>query len=170
MRIWILVIYVENTMRYQLSHKILDKSKGELHIITINYIPYCILHSKLFKCTFCTLNYYFCYTLHLDVKVFFFFSLSLSLSFWIKVKLYMSGVVVHTPQQLREDLLRFSLFPSFIIWKNQKERNLNSSDIYIYIYIYFAGFFEKSLLIYLSMKKLMDASLDLIVIRLWYSY
>ena len=70
----------------------------------------------------------------------------------------MSGVVVHTPLQLREDLLRFSLFPSFIIWKNQKERNLNSSDIYIYIY--FAGFFEKSSLIYLSMKKLMDASLD----------
>ena len=27
-----------------------------------------ILHSKLFECTFCTLNYYPCYTLHPVIK------------------------------------------------------------------------------------------------------
>ena len=41
---------------------------GELHFTILNYTLDYILHPKLFKCTFCTLNYDFCYTLHLDDK------------------------------------------------------------------------------------------------------
>jgi len=41
---------------------------GKLHFITLNYISYYPLHSKLFECTFRTLNYNLSYTLHLDIK------------------------------------------------------------------------------------------------------
>ena len=34
----------------------------------ISYIQMNPLHSKLFECTFCTLNYNPCYTLHLNIK------------------------------------------------------------------------------------------------------
>ena len=40
----------------------------ELHFITLNYTPNYTLHHKLFECTFCTLIYNYCYTLHPDIK------------------------------------------------------------------------------------------------------
>ena len=39
-----------------------------MHFTTLNYTPNFTLHPKLFKCTFCILNYDHCYTLHHNVK------------------------------------------------------------------------------------------------------
>lgn len=41
---------------------------GKLHFITLNYTSYYTSYSKLFKCTFRTLNYNPSYIFHLDVK------------------------------------------------------------------------------------------------------
>ena len=42
--------------------------KEKLHFSTLNYILWYILHPKLFECTFCIINYDFCYTLHHNIK------------------------------------------------------------------------------------------------------
>ena len=36
----------------------------KLHFTTLDYTPNYTLHPKLFGCTFCTLIYHICYTLH----------------------------------------------------------------------------------------------------------
>ena len=41
---------------------------GELHFTILNYTLNYTFHHKLFKRTFCTLNYNICYTLHPDIK------------------------------------------------------------------------------------------------------
>ena len=41
---------------------------GKLHFTTLTYAPDYTLHSKLFKCTICAVNFDYCYTLHLDVN------------------------------------------------------------------------------------------------------
>ena len=40
----------------------------KLHFTILNYTLNYILHRKLFECTFCSLNYDPCYTLHPDVN------------------------------------------------------------------------------------------------------
>ena len=52
-----------------LKRKIVDFQKnGELHFITLNYISDYTLYHKLFKSTFCIINYNSCYTLHPNIK------------------------------------------------------------------------------------------------------
>ena len=46
----------------------IDCCLEKLHFTILNYTTYYILHSKIFKYTFCTSNYELCYTSHLDVK------------------------------------------------------------------------------------------------------
>ena len=50
----------------------------ELHFITLNYTSYYTLYLKLFKRTYCTINYDPCYTLHTDVK----FAINLDRKVW----------------------------------------------------------------------------------------
>ena len=41
---------------------------GKWHFTTLNNTSNYTLHSKLFECTFCTLHYDSCYTLHPDIN------------------------------------------------------------------------------------------------------
>ena len=61
----IIVISINVTFK----RKMVDFQKNEeLHFIALNYTSDYTLHHKLFKCTFCILNYNPCYTLLPDVK------------------------------------------------------------------------------------------------------
>lgn len=46
---------------------LIDK-EGKLHFTILNYTLDYILHSKLFECTFCTINYDLYYTVHFDIN------------------------------------------------------------------------------------------------------
>ena len=46
---------------------VLKRNWGKLHFTTLNYPLDYTLHSKLFDCTFCTLNYHIYHALHPDV-------------------------------------------------------------------------------------------------------
>ena len=41
---------------------------GKITLYHLNYAPYYTLHSKLFECILCTLNYDICYTLHTAIS------------------------------------------------------------------------------------------------------
>ena len=58
------------------------KNGRKLHFTALNYISDYTLHSKLFKCTFCTINYDHCHILHPDVK----FSVNFDEKVWHYVK------------------------------------------------------------------------------------
>ena len=58
------------------------KKKEKLHFTILNYTSNYILHSKQFKCKFCTLNNDPCYTLHPDIK----FVVNLNRKIWHHVK------------------------------------------------------------------------------------
>ena len=58
------------------------KNGRKLHFTTLNYISDYTLHSKLFECTFCTINYDHCHILHPDVK----FSVNFDEKVWHYVK------------------------------------------------------------------------------------
>ena len=51
-------------------YSVLQKSynKVKLYFTIIKYTFNYILHLKIFKCMFYTLNYDYCYTLHPDIK------------------------------------------------------------------------------------------------------
>ena len=46
----------------------MEKKKKNLHFTILNYTLDYTLYYKLFECTFCTLSYGSCYTLHHNVK------------------------------------------------------------------------------------------------------
>ena len=68
--------------RNHILHQFINFKKKKLYLTTLNYSSNYTLHPRLFVCTFCTINYDYCYTLHYHIK----FVVNLDVEVWYHVK------------------------------------------------------------------------------------